>query len=425
MRVWACTILLYLLSGTLAVAQTTPAVPQLLLVDDECMVKGDHYKTVKNLGVNLKHKNSAAMKKRALSLTARPTNSQLLQLQKIDCILGIHDNPAVTVTGAPDLLVQQQQALVNFEHDPAEKIFYHPLFGIEHAVNIAVVDTGVERDHLDLEARMWTGPNGELGYDFINDDADPADDNGHGTHMAGLIGAQRLNGEGIRGVMGDFSKIMALKTQDSKGSGNVADVVNAIQWATANGADVINLSLAARGRNAAMEEAIKAALAKNIVVITASGNTKELIAPANFISPVGFGSELRGLMGVGSIDAVTSLSSDFSNTSPALVEITAPGSNAKAGIVSTFRGGGYATVDGTSASSAQVAGAAALAIGFMKSQGAPYTADSIEKFLEDSAVEDPALANSYLKGRKLNIKRLGTLLLNSTAISTTGGFDDK
>ncbi len=419
-------VLIFLLGiafGLEAKAQT--AVPQMLVLDEDCMNAGQHYKKLTSLGIKFKIKTAASMKKRAVALTGRPTTSQLAEIAKIACILAVSDNPVATIAATPDLLVSEQSNRAPIDHDGAEKLFYHQVFGIQKNAVVAVIDTGIERDHLDLESRMWTGAGGELGYDFVNDDLDASDDNGHGTHMAGLIGAQRLNGEGIRGIMGDFSQIMPLKTQDSKGNGSISDIVNAINWAADHGADVINLSLAARGRNAAMEEAIKAALAKNIFIVAAAGNTNELIAPTNFISPVGFGVEQRGLMGVGSIDSLTLLRSAFSNFGPLVVEMTAPGSSAKAGILSTFMGKSYLGVDGTSASAAQVSGAAALTVGFLKTRGYVYSADLIEKMIEDSSIEDATLVPAFNKGRRLNLRRLGVLLMNSTVLSTTGGFDDQ
>lgn len=132
---------------------------------------------------------------------------------------------------------------------------------------IAVLDTGLDTGHEDI------GDNWMTGYDFVNDDEDPADDQGHGTHVAGTIAAEGNNSTGITGVMWN-AKIMPLKIISRAETGSTSDTAKAIKYATENGADVINMSLHGIGSRS-MEKAVQAAYAAGIVLVSASGNGNE------------------------------------------------------------------------------------------------------------------------------------------------------
>ena len=133
------------------------------------------------------------------------------------------------------------------------------------ATVVAVIDTGVDYTHPDLAANMWVNP-GEIpgngidddgngfvddvhGYDFVNNDGDPMDDHGHGTHVAGTIGAVGNNGMGVTGVNWHV-RIMALKFLDARGTGTVANAIRALDYAVANGATVSNNSYGGGGYDA-------------------------------------------------------------------------------------------------------------------------------------------------------------------------------
>lgn len=107
---------------------------------------------------------------------------------------------------------------------------------------VAVLDSGVDYNHPDLKDSMWHDPQtGTAGYDFVNNDPDPMDDNGHGTHVAGIIAAQ-LNGQGVAGVA-PGAKIMAVKVLGADGTGTTASLVDGINYAASHGAKVVNMSL--------------------------------------------------------------------------------------------------------------------------------------------------------------------------------------
>jgi subtilisin family serine protease len=153
---------------------------------------------------------------------------------------------------------------------------------------IAVLDTGVDYNHEDLAAKIWinqpeyNGVNGIdddgngytddiYGYDFVNDDGDPMDDNAHGTHVAGIAAAETDNGIGIAGVAWNC-KILPAKIMDDQGEGVYSDMSEAIIWAADNGAHVINLSLGGDFPSQTLENALKIAYDKNIVIVAAAGN---------------------------------------------------------------------------------------------------------------------------------------------------------
>jgi serine protease len=132
-------------------------------------------------------------------------------------------------------------------------------------VTVAVIDTGVSIVP-DLKSTKFVP-----GYDFVKNKDEVSDDNGHGTHVAGTIAQSTNNGYGVAGIAYEAS-IMPLKVLASSGGGTVADIAEAIKFAADNGADVINMSLGGSGASSMMEEAIKYAHNKGVVIIAAAGN---------------------------------------------------------------------------------------------------------------------------------------------------------
>jgi subtilisin family serine protease len=211
------------------------------------------------------------------------------------------------------------------------------------ATVVAVLDTGVDRDHPDL------APNLVAGRDVVNADADPSDDNGHGTGVAGVVGAATGNGAGVAGVAWN-ARIMPVKVLGADGTGFDADIASGITWATDNGADIINLSLGGFGSSIALEQAIDYALAHDVVVVAASGNQAAGVPS--------FPAAIPGVLAVTATDAEGQFAW-FSNHGP-WITLAAPG----VGVVTTALAPGpsmaTAAVTGTSYSSPMVAGVAAL-----------------------------------------------------------------
>ena len=206
-------------------------------------------------------------------------------------------------------------------------------------VEIAVLDTGVDLDHPDLEAKLLPG------WDAVHGDSVPADDNGHGTFVAGVAAGRTDNGAGTAGVAWR-SRIIPVKVLAANGSGNDADVVEGIQWAVGHGADVINLSLGGEGGSAAIDTAVDYALDHDVAVVAAAGN--------DGVDTPNYPAAAPGVVSVGATDHSGQLA-HFSNWGDT-VDLVAPGMD----IASTANGGGYATGDGTSFACPLTAGVVAL-----------------------------------------------------------------
>ncbi len=235
-----------------------------------------------------------------------------------------------------------------------------------NGIVVAVVDTGVDYHHPDLNDNIWRNP-GEIagngrdddgngyvddvhGWDFINNDNDPLDRNGHGTHVAGTIAAEN-NGFGVTGVAYN-ARIMPVQVLGDNGSGSSRAVANGIRYAANNGAHVINLSL---GSNLPLPEiysAIQYATSRGAVVVMAAGNDGDPQPdyPAFFATEFG--------LSVGAVDMNRNIAG-FSNragTDSALYHVVAPG----VGIFSTVPNNRYISYNGTSMATPHVAGVVAL-----------------------------------------------------------------
>jgi len=216
-------------------------------------------------------------------------------------------------------------------------------------VTIAVIDTGVFYDHEDLKDKMWQSKEGFWGYDFVNGDNDPVDDNGHGTHVAGIAAASVNNQTGISGVAMK-PKIMALKVLDKDGYGSEFDLADAIVWATKNGARVINISLGSEEPSSAEEDACRFAYNNGSFIAAATGNdgSNGIYYPARYSTT----------FSVGAVDS-TLTKADFSNYGPEL-DAVAPGVNILSTVPSYISGTDYEAWDGTSMATPFVSGLAAI-----------------------------------------------------------------
>src|SRR3990167_7936919 len=186
-------------------------------------------------------------------------------------------------------------------------------------VNVAIIDTGIDKDHADLIDNLKGGVN------FVSKSpakpADPNkwdDDNGHGTHVAGIVAA-RDNEIGVVGVAPE-AQLWAVKVLNRNGSGYISDVIAGINWAVDNGMQVVNMSLGSASDVTAMHDAVDAAYAAGVVLVAAAGNsgdgngaTNEVSYPAKYSSVIAVGA-------TASDDSIPSWSSDGEE-----VEFTAPG----------------------------------------------------------------------------------------------------
>ncbi len=229
-----------------------------------------------------------------------------------------------------------------------------------HSVVVGELDTGIDWDHPDLAANMWSNTQGYHGYNFISNNWQPMDDNinsydetgvwvpntytYHGTHVAGIIGAQINNGIGVAGMAQVL--LMAVKVMNDSGEGTDVTVSEGVKWATDNGADIITMSLGVDGQSTVLQDQINYAASKGVVLVAASGNNG-----ASFVS---YPAAYPQVIAVGAIDQTLGRAS-FSNWGDGL-EIMAPGDN----IYSTKYPSSYQSLSGTSTATPYVAGVAAL-----------------------------------------------------------------
>jgi subtilisin family serine protease len=207
-------------------------------------------------------------------------------------------------------------------------------------VVVAVLDTGVDPGQADLRGAVVGG------YDFVNSDADPADDEGHGSAVAGIIAARADNHQGVAGICWSCS-IMPVKVLDGHGSGDDTVIAAGIVWAVDHGAQVINLSLGGPETTQALGDAIAYAVAKRAVVVGAAGNNGGSVPFYPAADP--------NAIGVAATTAGDQLYS-WSNFGP-WVGVAAPGCN-----IAPILAGGYGPFCGTSSATPVVAGLAALVL---------------------------------------------------------------
>ncbi|MGD0537187.1 MAG: Ig-like domain-containing protein [Verrucomicrobiota bacterium] len=265
------------------------------------------------------------------------------------------------------------------------------------AVKVAVIDTGIDYFHPDLAANLWVNPgevegngvdddgNGYIddlhGYDFVNDDSDPMDDNMHGTHVSGIIGGVGNNGLGVAGVCWQVS-LMALKAFDQDGNGSLDQVIAAIHYAVANGARVINASWGTPDVSQSLEEAVAEAHAAGLVVVAAAGNNQT----ANLPFPAAYAQ----VVSVGALDNQDHRAF-FSNYGPG-VTVAAPGVN----IYSTAPGNRFQVLSGTSMAAPHVSGVAALIL----SRHPEFTNVEVETILRNAV--DPVVPDQPLGAGRIN-----------------------
>ncbi len=210
---------------------------------------------------------------------------------------------------------------------------------------IAVVDTGVQADHPDLNGKVLTGS----GANCLTGSCTAggtADDNDHGTHVSGIAAARTNDGIGIAGVA-LTSPILPVKVLNASGSGSYAAIAAGVDWAVSHGANVINMSLSGSSYSATLCNAVTNAISKNVVVVAAAGNNSSNAAAYPAACP--------GTIGVAATDSSDAAASYSDYGSPD-VFLAAPGS----AIYSSIAGSSYATYNGTSMASPHVAGLVAL-----------------------------------------------------------------
>lgn len=287
-----------------------------------------------------------------------------------------------------------------------------------NTVVVGVIDSGIDYTHPDLAANIWTN-SGEVindidddgngvkddirGWDFYNWDNDPMDDNSHGTHVAGIIGAVGNNQTGVVGVAWQV-KLMPLKYTDATGRGYTLDAVTAIQYAIIEGADFTNNSWGSNSYSQSLYDMILAAQNYGMIFVAAAGNDSRNI-DVSPVYPASF--NLASIISVASTTNTDNISS-FSNYGATTVDLAAPGSY----IYSTLPGGGYGLMSGTSMAAPFVSGAVALAI----AKYPTYNQETIKNLILQKVDTRSSLTGLVSTGGRLNI---GNLLANTPTPTNT------
>ncbi len=280
-----------------------------------------------------------------------------------------------------------------------------------HDIVIGVIDTGVDYDHEDLKDNMWTNP-GEIagngidddangyvddiyGIDAINNDSDPMDDHGHGTHCSGTIGGVGNNAKGVVGVSWKV-RVMALKFLGTNG-GSTSGAIACVNYATKMGAHLTSNSWGGGAFSQTLRDAITA---NGKLFAAAAGNdTNDNDASPSY--PASY--DCENILAVAATDSNDALAS-FSNYGATSVDIAAPGVD----IYSAKPGGGYQTMSGTSMATPHVGGAGALVLSLLPTM----TTANLKSALMDGADPVPGLNGKCVTGARLNIaETLGSLTM--------------
>ncbi len=237
-------------------------------------------------------------------------------------------------------------------------------------VLIAVLDTGIDYNHPDLEDKIWE----DIGYDFVNDDDDPMDENGHGTHVAGIVASVAPEAE-----------LMALKVIEEKG-GDWIDLAMAIEYAHDKGADIITMSLGGQGSplGQLIEMRINAAYNDGILLTAAAGNNDD----DNEFYPAAYDS----VMGVSAVNS-TKEKAFYSNYGD-WIEIAAPGGGSDKQVFSTLPNGSYGNKIGTSMACPFMTGVAALRMSAKPEE----SNEEVREILQETAID---LGDEYYYGHGL------------------------
>ncbi len=216
------------------------------------------------------------------------------------------------------------------------------------SVTVGIIDTGIDADHPEFAGRI--GP----GYDFIDESERVVDVGGHGTHVAGIVGAIANNGIGVAGIAQNV-KFLPIRAVPNRGDETDLHIIRSLEFAVEHGARIVNCSFGKDASSQAVAEAFLAAGERGVLAVVAAGNSSanldnQPMYPASFHTP--------NMLVVGALNRDGNRAF-FSNVSKTGVDLFAPGAR----ILSTIPSNSYATYDGTSMASPAAAGAAALVMG--------------------------------------------------------------
>jgi len=373
------------------------------LCPDQDQVKGE-FIVVKTSGAKSSQKITSLRAKSKLSnLTIETIHSKNLstlslsktsnaEVNSTETLLIKNSSLTEVANAFPNSKIQSNCLVKTFQSAPSQDTFYtfqnwylsslnapYETLTPQRPIVVAISDTGVDINHPDLINSLWSNTaeiNGRAGvdddgngfvddlhgYDFGDNDNNPVPtfrdmsiDFDHGTHVAGLVAAQSLNGQGISGISLNTTEIMALKGFKSNSSSTVSDLLKTIYYAVDNGADIINASWGSEKQAEAAElEAVNYATSKGVIIVAAAGNSR---VPAAWFTPAG----IKNVITVGALNSQNEMST-FSNYGEA-VDFLAPGGDGSdrlsENLISTGISTDYVELKGTSMAAPLVSGALA------------------------------------------------------------------
>jgi thermitase len=272
---------------------------------------------------------------------------------------------------------------------------------------VAVLDTGVQLDHPDLKSNLWANPNEKdngrdddgngyvddvYGVDLIEGRGSGEDHNGHGTHVAGIIGARGDNDRGISGLCWK-TKIVSVPIMDADGRGGISEQIAGIEYALRVGAKIINCSFGGTETSSLMSDAIAQARSKGALIVAAAGN-EGMNADATPVYPAAYPDS--NVLSVAATDDRDQLAS-FSNYGAKTVDLAAPGD----AVGSTYLKSDYVYMSGTSMATPYVAAAAAM----LREHHGSWDANDLSSRLRQKGDELSALRGKTTSARRLNVNR--------------------
>lgn len=322
---------------------------------------------------NNEHKVIVVFNKNAGKSAIDPMRSKVnREFQNINAVaMSLSDEAIVKLKKHPTVNVVEEDVLVHIDSQitdwgitkvNAPKAWNSYYTG--QGVKVAVIDTGIAA-HPDLQIAG--------GASFVNYTSAYADDNGHGTHIAGIIGAKN-NTLGVVGVAPNAS-LYAVKVMDNTGSGYISSIIAGLDWAITNKMNIVNMSLGSSSPSTALQNEVDAAYAKGILVVAAAGNSGTISGNTDTVNyPAKY---TKSVIAVSAIDKNNQR--PYWSSTGIGVEVCAPGVN----ILSTYLKGQYATMSGTSMATPFVVGDLAL----LKQKYPTYTNIQLRSLLDKSILD--------------------------------------
>lgn len=359
-------MLLILISTALLTGAAAPD-RQMIVVFKDNTTQAEKDQVGKALGLSwisdLTLINGKSVRIPAAKIEALKKNPNVLFVDE-DVVVKILGKPVVPPTPSPAEVIPWGIRAIN-----ADQTTYYG-----NGIKVGILDTGIDSSHPDLKDNVKGGKN------FINPRKSAMDDNGHGTHVAGTVAA--IDNEiGVIGV-GTQIRLYSLKALDATGSGNVSNIIAALDWAIANHLDVVNMSLGTNTDSTIFKTAIKKAADSGLIMVAAAGNDG---------ADVDYPAAYDGVMAVAAVDSSTTIA--YFSSPGAQVDISAPG----VAVLSTIPGGKYATYSGTSMAAPHVTGTVALVIQAHRANGLPTGYVDIRNSITSNATPLGA-ANNYGAG---------------------------